>query len=312
MTGLDVFSVGAWALFDYILRADHYPEEGETVELKMPSKLLHTRFFGDCSANLAASAAATGVNVGLGMVVGDDFNRYGYRAHLLELGVDLSGVDVRSDADSGYNFNISDNRGRGMCFSHLGVAADQNDWAPPLQQIENSRVVAVSEKFSSYTLASIRHARERGKTTVINGMVGTANQEAMKFLQAADYLFISEKECKALLRVLDMSSAKDLLKAGLSTLVVTRGSEGSRWITGEGEFHCDAVPCARIQDTTGAGDCFAGTAIGLIAQGASLQEAARIAAAAASYVVEKWGCQTNLVGRERAERRAKIYFEKGA
>ena len=115
MTGLDVLSVGAWALFDYILRADHYPAEGETVELKMPSKLLHTRFFGDCSANLAASAAATGVNVGLGMVVGDDFNRYGYRAHLLELGVDLCGVDVRSDADSGYNFNISDNRGRGMC-----------------------------------------------------------------------------------------------------------------------------------------------------------------------------------------------------
>ena len=143
-------------------------------------------------------------------------------------------------------------------------------------------------------------------------MVGTANQEAMKFMQAADYLFISEKECKALLRVLDMSSAKDLLKTGLSTLVVTRGSEGSHWITGEGEFHCDAVPCARVEDTTGAGDCFAGTAIGLIAQGASLQEAARIAAAAASYVVEKWGCQTNLVGRERAERRAKIYFEKGA
>ena len=312
MTKLDILSIGAWALFDYILRADHYPEEGETVELKMPSKLLHTRFFGDCSANLAASAAATGVNVGLGMVVGDDFNRYGYRAHLLELGVDLSGVDVRSDADSGYNFNISDNRGRGMCFSHLGVAADQSDWAPPLQQIENAKIIAVSEKFSSYTLASIRHARDQGKTTVINGMVGTANQEAMKFLQAADYLFISEREFKALLRVLDLSSAKDLLKTGLSTLVVSRGSEGSRWITGEGEFHCDAVPCARIQDTTGAGDCFAGTAIGLIAQGASLQEAARVAAAAASYVVEKWGCQTNLVGRERAERRAKIYFEKGA
>ena len=182
--------------------------------------------------------------------------------------------------------------------SHLGVAADQSDWAPPLQQIEISKVVAVSEKFSSYTLGAIRHARDRGKTTVINGMVGTANQEAMKFLEAADYLFISEKECEALLRVLDMSSARDLLKTGLSTLVVTRGSEGSRWITGEGEFHCDSVPCARVQDTTGAGDCFAGTAIGLIVQGASLREAARIAAAAASYVVEKWGCQTNLVGRE--------------
>ena len=74
MTDLDLLSVGSWTIFDYILRASHYPEDGETVALDMPSKLIHTKFFGDCSGNLAAAAASLGVKVGLGMVVGDDFN----------------------------------------------------------------------------------------------------------------------------------------------------------------------------------------------------------------------------------------------
>ena len=310
MTDLDLLSVGSWTIFDYILRASHYPEEGETVALDMPSKLIHTKFFGDCSGNLAAAAASLGVKVGLGMVVGDDFNTSGYRAHMLELGIDLSGLDVRAGEDSGYSYNVSDAKGRSVCYSHLGIAANQDDWVAPLAQIERSRAVVVSEKFCSYTLDTIRHARQLGKITAINGMVGTANELAPEFLANADYLFISQSEAKALMRLLDLSSPRDLLANGPKMIVMTRGPEGSQWLTAEEEFFCDAVPAAVVQDSTGAGDSFAGAAIAMILKGAPLREAAQYAATMASFVIEKWGCQTNLVGLERIDQRRRLFFER--
>ncbi len=312
MMKLDLLSVGSWTIFDFILRAERYPEEGETVALDMPPKLIHTPFFGDCSANLGAAAASMGIEVGLGMVVGDDFNSSGYRAHLLELGVDLTAVDVRSGEDSGYSYNVSDKRGRSVCYSHLGIAADQSEWEPPYEHIENARAVVVSEKFCHYTLKTIRHAREQGKITAINGMVGTANESAADFLKMADYLFISQRELEALLKLLDLTSPKGLLAFGLKMITVTRGAEGSRWILQDGEFACDAVPAARIQDTTGAGDAFAGAAMAMLLRGADPDSAARYASAASSFVVEKWGCQSNLVGFERVERRMNIYFNRKA
>lgn len=308
MKNLDLLSVGSWTIFDYVLRAEHYPAQGETVILDMPSQILRTRFFGDCSANLAASASALGAKTGLGMVVGDDFNKYGYRAHLLELGVDLSGVDVRIGQDSGYSYNITDRNGREMCFSHLGVAADQEDWPPPVRQIENARAVAVSEKFGSYTLKTIQLARELGKTTIINGMVGTANESAIDFLKSADHLFISQKEFEALVELLDISGVRDLFDFGLSMVVVTQAASGSRWYLKQSDFTCDSVPPVRVCDTTGAGDAFAGAAIAMMLAGSTVKEAAEIAASTASFVVEKWGCQTNLVGLEQIQERKNSFF----
>lgn len=310
MTDLDLLSVGSWTIFDYILRAEHYPEEGETVALDMPSKLIHTKFFGDCSANLGAAAASLGVKVGLGMVVGDDFNASGYRAHLLELGIDLTGVDVRAGEDSGYSYNVSDPKGRSVCFSHLGIAANQDHWEPPFAQIERSRAVVVSEKFCAYTLDTLRHARKLGKTTAINGMVGTANELAPDFLALADILFISQSEAQALMRLLDLPTMRDLLGTGPKMVVVTSGTRGSQWLLEDGEdFFCDSVPAAVVTDSTGAGDSFAGAAMAMLLKGRSPREASEYAATMASFVVEKWGCQTNLVGLDRIDQRRHTFFE---
>ena len=60
MTGLDVFSIGSWSIFDHLLRMPRLPHEGETVPLDMPIAELEKVHFGDCSANIAAVAARSG------------------------------------------------------------------------------------------------------------------------------------------------------------------------------------------------------------------------------------------------------------
>lgn len=309
MNKLDLLSVGSWTIFDYIFRSKTYPKEGETITLEMPFKFLQKKFFGDCSANVAAAAASSGLKTGLGMIVGEDFDTCGYRKHMVKLGVDLSGVKVRLGKKSGYSYNIANKQGRGMCLSYLGIAKNQSDWKPPYNEINKSRAVVISEKFSSYTLQTIVHAKSLGKLTVINGMIKTANKKLVDFLKAADYLFINQNELKAVLGALNLKNAKDIFSIGPSMIVVTEGSKGSHWFLKNNQFTCDAVLTSYTKDTTGAGDAFTGASIAKLLQGYSPKEAAKYASTVASFVVEKWGCQTNLVKPKCIKKRMNSFFK---
>jgi nucleoside kinase len=291
---LDLFSIGSWTIFDHLMRMRRLPEEGETVPLDMPIEEMERIHFGDCSGNVAAAAARLGLKVGLGMVVGDDFETSGYADHLRRLGVDLGGVEIVSGQRSGHSFNMFDATNRSFCISHLGIAAEQGGWEAPLYEVERARLVVVSEAFSTYTLAALEHAKARGIVTAINGMVATAGELAPRFLAAADTLFLSHGEAASLCNALAAPSPTALRAHGPATVVVTRGSEGSRWFTQHGEFDVPAVQAKHFVDSTGAGDCFvAGALLGLL-RNWQPGCAGRFASAAASFVVEAWGCQTNL------------------
>tara|TARA_Y100001970_G_C14253919_1_gene873743 strand:- start:2830 stop:3774 length:945 start_codon:yes stop_codon:yes gene_type:complete len=310
MNKLDLLSVGSWTIFDYILRSKNYPKEGETITLEMPHKLLQKKYYGDCSANVAAAASSSGAKTGLGMIVGEDFDTYGYREHMVKLGVDLNGVEVRLGKKSGYSYNIANKKGRGICLSHLGIAKNQSDWKPPYNEIKKSRAVVISEKFSSYTLKTIVNAKSLGKITAINGMVKTANKKLIDFLKATDYLFINQKEFEAVLAALNLNDAKDIFSIGPSMIVVTEGSKGSHWFLKNKKFTCDAVSTSCAKDTTGAGDAFTGASIAKLLQGYSPEEAAKYASTVSSFVVEKWGCQTNLVNSKYIKKRMNSFFKK--
>jgi len=305
VTALDLFAVGSWTIFDHLIRVRRLPEDGETLPIDAPEGGTPTAQFGDCSANVAAAAAALGLSTGLGMVVGDDFVSSGYERHLTSLGVDLSGVEVRPGAASGHSYNIFDHANHGFCLSDLGVARDQAGWTPPLAEAGRARAVVACEMFSGYTLACLEHARERGALTAINGMVASAGPLTGRFLAACDVLFLSRSEASDLQDALGAASIPEVLGFGPRTVVVTRGSEGSVWYSAGAETAVPAFPAGRFVDSTGAGDSFvAGSLFGLLA-GFDAAAAGRVGACVASFVVAAWGCQTNLPAlpalRERYE-----------
>lgn len=308
MSGLELFSIGSWTIFDHILRLARLPADGETVPLDMPIGEIDAVHYGDCSANIAAVAARLGLATGLGMVVGDDFDTSGYRAHLEALGVDLAGVEMRAGTRSGHSYNFFDRQNGSFCVSHLGVAAEQSDFRPPLEVIGGARALVVSEMFSPYTLDAIEFAKQAGLVTAINGMVATAGEEATRFLAAADMLFLSRGEARALLAAQGVASPLDLLARGPRLVVVTEGSDGSLWHDGAGIIRVPAVSTAAFVDSTGAGDSFvAGALFGLL-RGMNTEEAGRIAATVASFVVEAWGCQTNLPDQDQMRERYRAAF----
>jgi fructokinase len=62
------------------------------------------------------------------------------------------------------------------------------------------------------------------------------------------------------------SAARRLMAMhGISRIILTRGPDGSTWITRDKVLHCPAVPVKQIKDTVGAGDAYAAmSAAGLL------------------------------------------------
>jgi sugar/nucleoside kinase (ribokinase family) len=80
-----------------------------------------------------------------------------------------------------------------------------------------------------------------------------------------------------------------LLRPGVDVAILRAGEDGSYVAGSEGKFHVAAAPADRIVDPTGAGNAYSGAFLGAWARGASLVEASKRAAAAASFIVEQYG-----------------------
>ncbi|MDE0231898.1 MAG: PfkB family carbohydrate kinase [bacterium] len=292
---VEIVSVGAWAAFDRILALDGEADDGATVSVL--SHPPHEEvFFGDCSINVAAAAAALGAGAALATVVGDDFETSGYREHLETLGVDLRGVAIHPGATSGWNLNISTPGGSSFCISHRDASRFQDSYSVPGELVTEARWVVVSESFGRYTLDAARLAHRAGVPVALNGMVGSAGPLATEFLDIAALLVINRAEMDALAEMVGADH-------GPSRRVITEGPRGAQVIDGERQWHTQAVAPRRVADPTGAGDAFtAATVVGL-SSGLALPEAARLGSSAASFVVEEVGCQTNLPTRRALEER---------
>lgn len=307
MKTFQLLSVGAWAPFDHLFRMSHYPEEGETVAIETNGDV-NRIYFGDCSINVAYVAATLGIRTSLATIVGHDFDASGYPAHLQKAGVDLSGVTVNPNKPSGHNYLYFDDHGKGFCFSSLGAAEHQDDERIPDGLAAASEHVVVSEKFSLYTLESLRAARRSGARTYINGMVETADRLLDAFLVLTDVLFINESEYGRLIGKLGGQEKALFDKYGLATVFVTLGKRGCRILRADRAEEVHAVVRDKPADTTGAGDSFAGGAIAALIKGYEPQIAAQIGSAVSSFVIEEWGCQTRVPDWSTMTRRYREHY----
>ena len=296
--------VGAWGLLDHFLAMESLPADGETVRTLPGSVPAGEVFFGDCSGNIAAVAAAMGSRVRFVTVAGRDFESSGYGAHLRKLGVDLRGVTILPDLLSGHNYNCFSPDGGGFCITQQGAAARQSPEMIREEWFADAACTVICEAFSPYTLRAAEAAKDAGGTVVLSGMVGDRNPLWEDFLRLADLLFINRSEYG---RLLELAGAEaDLFtRFGLRALFITCGAEGARVITPDGAVAVPVVPAPQVTDPTGAGDAFVAGTVSALLRGFPPARAALLGAAASSFVIEDFGCQTRLPDWEGALERIK-------
>lgn len=107
-----------------------------------------------------------------------------------------------------------------------------------------------------------------------------------------DLMFANENEACALYRTDDLSVAMAELARHSAITVITRSEKGAIVLADGAVHEVPAEPAARVFDTTGAGDLFAGGFMAGLVQGRSLPDCARIGCIAAAEVISHYGARS--------------------
>lgn len=305
---IDVVAVGSWTNFDHLFRVDRLPQPGDTVQIVGPSESIEQVYKGGCAPNNAVAAAKLGSSTALISVVGRDFRDLGYQAYLEELGVDLQGVIIVEEELSGHTYLFNDPNGDAISLAYLGVAARQDEFEPNTQVLSAAKVVVINYLFDSFTLHAARIAGEAGAQVIISGPLLTTPEFVGPMLGAAHILVCTYQELAQLVQHMNLSSRSNLFEHDIQSMVITQGVKGSLVLTPDSEVHIPVVPASQTPDPAGAGDGFVGGLASGLSFGYSLIEAVRLGAAVASFVVEAFGCQTNLPTFEQAAQRVQDTF----
>jgi ribokinase len=272
------------------LRSSRLPAAGETV--------LAGDFDlgpGGKGSNQAVQIARMGERVELvGMIGTDDFGDIAVNMYSLE-GVGIKRLERTPERNTGVGFIILDESGENRILLDPGA----NELFAPAhiqaarELIADSSVVVTQLEIPIDTAAAaMAAAREEGAVAVLNP--APARELEGSVLENVDILTPNQTEARILAGLApddpidDLDVCGELMRRGVTTVVLTRGPRGASIVTSEGVEHVDAFP-TDVVDSTGAGDAFNGTLATALAQGMTLTEAVRRACGAGALACTKLG-----------------------
>jgi sugar/nucleoside kinase (ribokinase family) len=244
------------------------------------------------SANYFSVAASFFTDVRLVAVVGEDFPDQ-HLDFLRTRRVDLRGLQrvpgktFRWVGEYGYDFNEAR-----TLDTQLNVFAD---FAPKIpEDYRDSKVVFLANidpDLQRDVLEQVHRPTLVAADTMnywINGKPDSLKQT----LAQVDMLIINDAETRQLAKDPNLvRAARTIQEWGPRILIIKRGEYGALLFGQEGWFSAPALPLEGVQDPTGAGDCFAGGAVGYLARrmrfdAATLRQAMIMGSVMASFNVE--------------------------
>jgi ribokinase len=278
--------VAGSANIDFVVRAAHIPAPGQTV---LGGDLIVVP--GGKGANQAvACARAGGAATAMLAALGDDPFAPIVERSLADAGVTLH--LVRSERPTGAALiTVSDD-----AENAITVAPGANAALAPgdLPDLAGVAWLAMQLETPLPTVAAFaRAARAAGVKVMLNA--APARELSDELLAYVDVLVANEEELAAIARPGE-TIAERLAGLGMPCAVVTLGAQGSCALA-DGSFHLQPAFRVDAVDTTAAGDTFCGVLAAGLAQGMTLPDAVRAAAAAAALATTRPGAQSSVPNR---------------
>ncbi|PKQ27827.1 MAG: ribokinase [Candidatus Anoxymicrobium japonicum] len=291
-------------VLDMVITAPRIPEPGENVHGTGFSMVP-----GGKGANQAVAAARLGQDVCLlGCAGADAFGDYLVDS-LANAGIDTSHVR-RSDAVSTGVALIVVEETTGMNTIVVDPGANMALTVEDLDVLDSLYAECGTALFQleiplDVVSEGARRARSHGLTTVLDA--GPPRGANVCLAKLFDVVSPNEKELASLtgreVRDFDeaSSAAKELLDAGIDTLVVKMGEAGALLVTGEEQKLFPAFKVNAL-DSTGAGDAFTAGLVVALSEGMELDGAVRFANAAGAVAATAPGAQPSMPSRSQVER----------
>lgn len=280
-------------MVDLITYTNSLPKAGETLEA--PDFAIGC---GGKGANQAVAAAKMGGNVMMVSKVGDDLFAPNTVANLQQQGVDTRFVTTAPGTSSGVAPIFVDDQSQNRILIIKGAnqqlkPADIDDAAEALKACQ--LIILQLEIPLETVYYAIDFARQHQITVILNPAPAVATLD-IDYACKCDFFMPNETELE-ILTGLPVSSNEEvilagqsLLKRGLKNLIITLGSRGSVWMSGDEIHRVDATPVQAV-DTSGAGDAFIGCFAYLLVETGDVAAAMTQASAYAACSVTGRGTQ---------------------
>ncbi|MFH1402896.1 MAG: PfkB family carbohydrate kinase [Candidatus Altiarchaeota archaeon] len=285
MSNLDLLVFGDTAI-------DNFYEVGKLPSLNEASDVSKShRFYGGMGANTAVVARTLGLEVGLVSVIGTDAEDY--RKYMEGMGIKLLLKGVFGDTTKSMFFKENGNQ---ISFFYKGVT-EMLDNLDPEEEFgkrlnRKTKAVYMARTYLEMQRKVVKMYKD--SFTVYNPGYGVFKFDRIPRLfkaivRESDVLVLNHHE----LEHLNKLGFKVRMGVKPRVFIVTRGEKGCRVHTKNTSIDVNPYK-TKVVDTSGAGDAFnAGFLAGMI-KGHDVYQSVAIGNAAASFIVEAWGCQTNI------------------
>lgn len=272
---MTIFNLGSINI-DHYYRMPHLPQPGETM-----AALGYTKGLGGKGANQSVAALRAGARVvHIGAIGEADSWAAG---ELASLGLDMGAI-ARVDQPTGHAIVATDPAGENAIIIHAGANRAQSDEI--IQEALGAGQagdILLLQNETSHQVEAAKSAREHGML-VFYTAAPFELEPLLNILPHVTHLLVNAIEAAAL----EAETGMTLADLPVHAVIVTRGDEGADWVSDDGRLHMPAYRVAAV-DTTGAGDCFAGTLAAAIDAGMTPEHALRQASAAAAIQVTRPG-----------------------
>lgn len=246
---------------------------------------------GGCAPNIAYTLALLGERPTVMATVGQDFAEY--RAWLDDRGIDTSAiVEVEGEFTSSFFVNTDQDNNQIASF-YMGAMG----WADRLSFHDLDReveVAIISPNAPAAMNKYVRECKELGIPYIYDPsqqVIWLTGDDLLEGARGARILIVNDYEFGMIQNKTGLSEAELLTLPEMT--IITRGEGGSTIYARDQILSIPAVPPQPLVEPTGVGDAYRGGIIKGLLKGLPLQTTGRIAALAATYVLEQEGTQNH-------------------
>lgn len=274
---MTIYNLGSINI-DHTYRVPHLPGPGETLAATDMQTGL-----GGKGANMSVAAARAGSHVAhIGAIgIGGEWTR----DRLMEYGVDTRTIEVLKVPTGHANINVDEGGENAITlFSGANQKVDHGQIGAALTAGNRGDIFVTQNETNGQAYAAEIGSKLGFRVCYAAAPFDAKAVEAV--LPFLDFLILNEVEAEQL----EEATGASVQSLGVTDIIITLGSKGSRWIhTPTGQITDTPALSVEPVDTTGAGDTFTGYVLSGLDRGLPMEQAIRLASKAAALMVTRVG-----------------------